>query len=248
MGTIGGINDWADNRTRDIRLSISGDMTKDSNDVASDLDTTADYVVDAINEVVSDLSDLETNVGNLESLPVPQIITENSGRILCDTNNSWVTPSHHQYGFNRETIDKTAGTGSDPTVEDDHLGLIVLPGRKLVKFVIMGACTSNTESIWSDMEISIQKATPASGFDWDSGIDAPSELDIVEIYRDNFWTNTDSTFTGAYNDQHLRIVDIDPEDGTIDEPSIVSVYFKPVGTRGSSVHFEATWQWIWEQV
>lgn len=162
-----------------------------------------------------------------------------TGRYYCYPDFSWVTGNDDNYGATYYQNNESGGTGVNPIVEWEHIG-IPIPIGASVKQVTIKARTNNTEI--TDAEFVIYKRTPNPITRWQTGFDNDAEDTLVELYRGLWWNNTDAgqpTFTGNINGRHSRtfVMNNDSNQNLFSEESELLIYFKPVGVNTVNRYF-----------
>lgn len=182
-----------------------------------------------------DYNDLINIPGGVSSQPSLVLY---AGRYLCSADTRWVTSADDLYGFNLQNFQENCGTGLDPIVEWEHMGLFVPAGRTLRKLHLIGR-VNNAEV--TDLEIDIYEKYPNPATRWSSGIDADGEVTTNSIYRDTWMTPTvGDSHTGDIRDMHKRTLTLNH---AISQDCFVGIYIKPVGTITANRYFYATNTW-----
>jgi hypothetical protein len=168
----------------------------------------------------------------------------NSGRIYCYPDNRWITDSDDNYGRSYYQFAESGGSGVDPIIEWEHQGLLLEAGCTINKLLFSGM--SNSAELL-DLEIVAVLKKPNPITRWQTGMDNDNEDAHSIIYRNFFWNNTETeqpAFSGNSNDLHLREIDIPAELGLVTEPSMLCLYFKPVGVFLVNRYFRANYTWL----
>ncbi len=160
----------------------------------------------------------------------------NSGRFQFSTSNPWITESDDNYGPSYYPRAESAGTGSNPTVEWEHMGTI-LPAGVFIKNLHLTGRVNSTQI--TDMDISIRARVPNPLNRYQSGIDSDGEMTNTEIFR-GFWKAQVGSFSGSMNDMHAATISIDH---LLTELTQISIYVKPSGSLSSTRYFYSTWSW-----
>jgi hypothetical protein len=150
----------------------------------------------------------------------------NSGRVYCYTDNRWITDSDDVQGLNAINWNESGGTGVDPIVEWEHMGIFVPAGYTVVNFHLIGRANNNEVT---DIELYICERKPNPITRWETGVDADGESTVTVLYRDLFENPTGggSALTGNMNDRRRRTLAINHD---VTEDAYISLYMKPTGT------------------
>lgn len=170
------------------------------------------------------------DIANLSSYIIP-----NSGRFYCYTNNRWVTDSDDNYGGNNFQFNENCGTGAEPLIEWEHMGILV-PKNNVIKKLLFAGKSNNNQV--TDLEIRIVIKTPNPISRWETGMDNDSEDSVQTLYSGFYKT---SSMTAPMNDFMRREIDLN--NFQVIEDSMLSIYLRPVGTITSTRYFRATWSW-----
>ena len=128
-------------------------------------------------------------------------------RWSCETDLRWVTNSDDYYGHGAHNANEACGTGTDPEIEWEHLGIYLPAGAEIKNFHIIGNVNFNEVT---DIEIALYKRQPPLTSAWNTGIDADGEMTNTELWKDSFYTPTGLTaFTGATTATHVRTIALD---------------------------------------
>lgn len=179
--------------------------------------------------------DLINSTGATGSLE-PSLITQGGRAYL--KRGGWYTGADDVYGgYSHPNHSEGADDNAVPTVEWEHLGLLIPAGRRLGKFHLTGR--TNSSSI-SELEIYIGMKEPNPLTRWESGMDNDSELSMVPVYQDLFMNPAVGTpFTGNINDIHRRTYDLDH---TVANDSLLMIYMRaPYYGSSSTKYFYHTW-------
>lgn len=167
----------------------------------------------------------------------------NSGRVYCYSDFRWVTPSDDLYGSNQFQINESGGTGVDPEVEWEHMGLHIPAGYKIKGLHIQGRSTS---SLLTDMEVYAVVRNPTPTSRWETGFGSDTQDSETILYRDSLFTPSEGTaFSGDTRDFRARSLPLSHE---VNGSSILSVYLKPTGTYSGTVYFYCTYTWELEKI
>jgi len=167
-----------------------------------------------------------------------------AGRFQFRTNGTWASDSDDNYGASNLNWNEQAGGGADPVQEWEHQGVPVKAGTVLHELDLRGRF-NNTQP--GDCEIVLTFRRPTDPAAWVSGHDADGEMTNTTILRDFWFNSTDpaqTTFTGAVNDMHQRVYDLDftfPADGWL------SMYVKAENTVTTNRYFQATKTYLLEE-
>ncbi len=134
------------------------------------------------------------------------------GRFYCYTNNRWVT---HQtsYGIQGENSSTNGGSGSDPVVGWEHMGMF-LPQGAVLKSLDGFLRASSTEVTGYDVQVHFQTGPFDTGWNTDA-----------ETVRTSVATQSGNTFLPGFNrlDLDLGLFEA-PEDG------FALIFIRPIGT------------------
>ena len=161
----------------------------------------------------------------------------NSGRVYAYTNLRWVTNSDDNYGPAYYQFAESGGTGVDPIVEWEHMGDLILPGTR-VKSLTLAGKTNNTQ--FSDMEVYGLVRRPDPITRWETGMNNDAEDTVTDLFRGNFTNSGEYTHTGASNDFLMQRWEFDH---TVTDPSMLSLYFKPIGTLTATCYMRLVYIW-----
>lgn len=161
---------------------------------------------------------------------------QGSGRIRMDEDGDWMTGADDVYGYNQPSQQESAGRGSTPDIEWEHMGILVPAGRRLGTFFIAGR-SNNLDVEDIDLYIGVKFPDPVSR--WESGIDNDNEVNFQVLYDDRFLLpSVGDPFTGKMNDLHKRRIALDytlPEDG------MFIFYARPVFKDDDDAWFYHSW-------
>lgn len=192
-----------------------------------------------ITAVGSEIKDLKTAQSNIIH---PFKITN---RWYAETDNRWVTNSDDQYGMHNANANEDCGTGTDPVIEHEHVGMF-LPSGVYLRDMHVYAKGNNTEI--TEMDIAIwQHAPNGTTGTYQGGLDNDDEFTNTKVFQDKWMTPAVGTaFTGNINDMHYRKWSIDH---TITTDTSLNFFMKPTGTITSIKYFfaEITLELVWPQ-
>jgi len=164
---------------------------------------------------------------------VPTQLIHNQGRFTCFTDNRWTTDSDDNYGLNQFQFNENCGTGIEPIIEWEHMG-ILLPENRIIKNLKFAGKSNNNQV--SDLEIRVVYKYPNPITNWKTGMDNDNEQTIDTLFSGNY---LDATMTGNMNDFMLKEIDL----GDFETPEIgmLCIYLRPVGTITATRYYRATY-------
>lgn len=163
----------------------------------------------------------------------------NSCRVYCHTDNRWISDSDDVRGFNAQDAAENAGTNTNPLAEWEHLGMVI-PAGYTIKNLHMALKCNNAEV--TDVEICALLRHPDPITRWETGLDNDAEDVDTYLYKD-LWINPvggETVYTCPLSDLTLRNLPINHD---VTQNSILSLYFKPVGTLTATRYVYATYNW-----
>jgi len=160
------------------------------------------------------------------------------------TDNRWITCYDDLYGPNHYNATESAGIGSNPIIEYEHLGLFVPAGTVVKDLTIINRVNSSAEI--TDLQFVADLKTPEPAR-WLGGYDDDAE-DSNLILLDDTWIDPadpehEAFTSGAITDIYRRVFSIDH---TVDEDSELALYMKPVGTITATRYAYLTHIWTLE--
>lgn len=152
-----------------------------------------------------------------------------SGRVLLETNFSWVTNASPSWGTNIHEYNTSAGLENQPEYSAHHLGHAIPFGYKINKVVIIGR--SNALDV-DDVRFQFIKRIKNTTGEWEN-LSSDSEF-INTVLYDNFWkSNTEQNFHNSYSHRKAKRVfemDITENKNVFEEDGEFLLYMKPSGT------------------
>lgn len=164
-------------------------------------------------------------------------LLNNSGRFYLYTDNRWVTDSDDNYGLSYYQFNENCGTGVDPLIEWEHMGIFIPKGRTIKKLHF--TCRANNVQV-TDVEIYGLLRHPNPITRWESGMDNDSEDTVIELFRELFVENASPALNGNMADRRRRTFVLDTE---VPEDSYLSIYIKPVGTLTANRYLTTSYTW-----
>ena len=151
--------------------------------------------------------------------------------------NRWYTGADDLYGYAYHNFVESAGSGTVPILEWEHLGLYIPAGRRLGNWHVVGR--TNSVAV-TDIQFYIALCYPDSPTRWTDGYDHDSEMDSTVVLNDMFVNPVVGVpFTGGNMlDMRRRSFDLNH---TVAQDCFFNIYMKPTTTSNSLRHFYHTW-------
>lgn len=179
--------------------------------------------------------------GQFRIQPHRSFLINGSGRFYDYADKRWVTDSDDNFGGNIENMNESGGTGANPLVEWEHMGILIPSGTLIRKLHMIGRTNNNDVT---DQEFSLILRRPNPITRYQTGFDNDAEIETIEIYR-GLWRDmvegsTGTPFSGNMNDRHGAIVDIN---FFLKGNAELSIYSRPVGTNTATRYFTHSYTW-----
>ena len=219
--------------------SLTGSPTLPSNvsDLTNDTGFITDYTVTE-SDVTAHEDAITISESQISDKSHSPFLMVNSARVYCYADLRWITESDDVRGFNAQDANENAGTGVDPVIEWEHMGMFIPAGYTINNLHIVGK--SNNNEI-TEMEIYAIIRQPDPITRWETGMDNDAEDVVTDLFRD-LWIDspTDDTLTGALADTHRRTIALNHD---VTQDSFISIYYKPSGTLTATRYFYTSYTW-----
>lgn len=166
------------------------------------------------------------------------LLINSSGRFYCYTDRRWVTDSDDLYGLNWFQRAESGGTGTNPIIEWEHMGIVIPAGYRIVRFCGIGRVNNNSVT-GVQLRCILKKPNPITRYQ--TGFDNDSEVENQTLFDINFMNGND----GRPNDRHGKEVSIDVD---VTDMSELSLYMKPEGNITATRYFYLTYTYELQKI